>query len=219
MLTAPGYFYRFDAGSRFRWLAFQDEGHGGWGLPKQLPHGADDSVHRCVRSWCERWWRDGAHYLTCCAELTVWLIDLCAAPPKAAAPSERDPWLTQVQAVVEQQIEHGVTAATLHQAMGLSRAQLFRRLAEHGYTVKSLVDATREQVALGYLKDGRVRVSGVARMCGFASSTVFSRWFKERMGLTPTAWRTRNLSGFTPTRLGRIPRAQLGQWSHRRRYP
>ena len=48
MLTAPSRGFRFDAGSRFRWLAFQDEGHGGWGLPKQLPHGADDSVHLCA---------------------------------------------------------------------------------------------------------------------------------------------------------------------------
>jgi len=80
--------------------------------------------------------------------------------------------------------------------IGGSRADLYRVFAAHGETVAGFVRELRLQRARGVLAhdaSSGVRVSDVAYRCGFDDPVHFTRLFRERFGLTPSALRTSEL--------------------------
>ena len=73
--------------------------------------------------------------------------------------------------------------------MGLSRQTLFRRLRAEGVTFERVLDELRYQLALGYLRGGRVSVSETAYLVGFSDPAAFSRACKRWTGKSPQAIR------------------------------
>jgi len=71
-----------------------------------------------------------------------------------------------------------------------SRAHLYRVFAEHGETVADYVRELRLQRAhhlLGSDTESSVRIGDVAYRCGFDDPVHFSRLFRQRFGVTPSA--------------------------------
>ena len=74
-------------------------------------------------------------------------------------------------------------------SLGLSRQTLFRRLRAEGTTFEHLLDELRRELALHYLRGGRVSVNETAYLVGFSDPAAFSRAFKRWTGRSPGAQR------------------------------
>ena len=73
--------------------------------------------------------------------------------------------------------------------MGLSRAKLFRDVKKiTGKTVSNFIKDIRLEKAKHYLDDNPRSVSEVAYTIGFKSHAHFSRSFKEKFGVSPSAY-------------------------------
>lgn len=73
--------------------------------------------------------------------------------------------------------------------LGVSSRTLQRRLRVEGTTFKAVVDATRETLALHYLRQTRLTATEIAFLLGFDEATSFFRAFQRWTGTTPEALR------------------------------
>ncbi len=72
-------------------------------------------------------------------------------------------------------------ARALHQ----SPSTLQRRLRREGTSYQHLLDSTRREMALEYVRDGRYSLADVAFLLGFADQSNFTRAFRRWTGKTP----------------------------------
>jgi AraC-like DNA-binding protein len=75
--------------------------------------------------------------------------------------------------------------------LGLSKASLYRRLADEGCGFEEVLDALRHRMALHYLSGRKVSVNETAYLVGFSDPTAFSRAFKRWTGATPGSLQSR----------------------------
>ena len=61
------------------------------------------------------------------------------------------------------------------------------------------MDDARAGLAERYLASDRYTISDVSHRLGFAASSAFSRWFRRRFGISPTAWREATIGSAIPT--------------------
>ena len=73
--------------------------------------------------------------------------------------------------------------------LGLRPRNLQRYLTAEGNSFSSIRHATRAQLAERYLPNDRYSLTEVSRLLGFGAPSAFSRWFHERFGASPRAWR------------------------------
>jgi len=81
------------------------------------------------------------------------------------------------------------SAQALAQALGMSRRTLQRKLSALGLSYKSVLDATRHDLALRYLDDPERSIIDITFQLGFSEQSAFTRAFKRWSGATPTAYR------------------------------
>jgi AraC-like DNA-binding protein len=81
---------------------------------------------------------------------------------------------------------------TLSGSLGLSRRTLQRRLEDHGFHYSDLLEKTRMDLALRYLRTSRIPVTQVSDILGYTDVSSFSRSFKRFFGNSPRAWRIQN---------------------------
>lgn len=123
-----------------------------------------------------------------------------AGPAPAAAADAPSPRALQhvqrLQALVEQHFREQPPLAALAAPLGITPTQLervCRRVLGHSALGvlhrRLLLEAQRE---LGYTA---MSVKQVAIGLGFADAGYFTRWFQQRTGLTPTAWRAAAMAG------------------------
>jgi AraC-like DNA-binding protein len=76
--------------------------------------------------------------------------------------------------------------------LGMSTRALQRRLATESTTYGALVDDTRRQLALAYLREGRYSITDIGYLLGFAGVASFTRAFRRWTGKAPSEFlRTR----------------------------
>lgn len=98
----------------------------------------------------------------------------------------------RVRAVLAQRLEHGEpTQKDVAQLLNMCVRTLQRRLAGDGTGYKELLDATRRELALNYLRESGGNISKVTYRVGFSSSSSFTRAFRRWTGSSPTSWRAR----------------------------
>jgi AraC-like DNA-binding protein len=71
----------------------------------------------------------------------------------------------------------------------MTQRTLHRQLAAEGQSFSSLVHGTREALAERYLAADRYSQTDVSQLLGFTAPSAFSRWFRQRFGVSPTEWR------------------------------
>ena len=71
-------------------------------------------------------------------------------------------------------------------ALNQSTSTLQRRLRDEGTSYQQLLDATRRDLALEYLRDGRHSLADIAFLLGFTDQSNFTRAFRRWTGKTPT---------------------------------
>ncbi len=74
-------------------------------------------------------------------------------------------------------------------ALNVSVRGLQRKLKDEGTTFKQLVDNTRRDLALQYVKDSTVSINEMAYLLGYSEHANFSRAFKRWTGVAPSAAR------------------------------
>ena len=75
------------------------------------------------------------------------------------------------------------------QALNLSLRSLQRRLSEHRLTFRMLLNDTRRELALVYVRSPRVSLAEVSYLLGFSEPGNFTRAFRRWTGATPTEYR------------------------------
>ena len=104
-------------------------------------------------------------------------------------PQETGPVLPVREAIVEAMHEGAPTLAHVAKTMAVSPRTLERRLKEHGLVFKMLLDDTRRQFALDYLKTRKRSLTEIAYLLGYSEASAFNRAFKRWTGSTPAEYR------------------------------
>jgi AraC-like DNA-binding protein len=81
------------------------------------------------------------------------------------------------------------TMPQVARALGVTKRTLHRHLDEQQQSFAAIVADTRAGLAERYLATERYTVSEVGELLGFGAPSAFSRWFRRRFGVSPTAWR------------------------------
>ncbi|MDH4583107.1 AraC family transcriptional regulator [Pseudomonas sp. BN415] len=71
----------------------------------------------------------------------------------------------------------------------LTPAGLQRRLREEGLSFSQLVEQTRRELALHYLRQRQRPISELAPLLGYSETSAFSRAFRRWFGVSPRQWR------------------------------
>ena len=126
--------------------------------------------------------------------------------PRAAAPAERragngsagadgsgDPELAFVHAatqIIGEQLAALPSVGRLAEQLGLSERALSTLFRKHlGLTVSGFISEERIRVGCQRLGSTQMSVQDIALEVGFTNTANFSTAFRERLGLTPQAWR------------------------------
>jgi AraC-like DNA-binding protein len=83
------------------------------------------------------------------------------------------------------------TLAHVCARLAMSRSTLLRRLAAEGETFQVLLDETRRDVALRYLKKSDLNNQQISHLVGYKDPNAFQRAFRKWTGKTPLELRTK----------------------------
>lgn len=81
------------------------------------------------------------------------------------------------------------TVERIAQHLNIDRRTVHRQLAKSGATFTHIVDDVQAELAIKLLETSQRPLTEIAELLGFAALSGFSRWFRARFGVTPTAWR------------------------------
>ena len=99
-------------------------------------------------------------------------------------------WERKVRDAIEEQLPEGEPSAErIAQALHLSLRSLQRHLADEGCRFDTLLNESRENLALLHLRDPQCSLSEISYLLGFADTSSFSRAFKRWTGMTPGQFR------------------------------
>ena len=85
------------------------------------------------------------------------------------------------------------TVELLSDEVGLSRAQLHRKMKElTGLTTSEFIRNIRLEQAITLLKEGKINITQVAYAVGYNNQTHFSTVFKRQYGMTPSEYLAKN---------------------------
>jgi AraC-like DNA-binding protein len=103
---------------------------------------------------------------------------------------EDDVFLGQLRKVLASQFAHVIpdmdTAAT---AMNISARTLQRRLTERDTNFKRVLDDTRRDLAISYVRDPQLSLVDIAFLLGFSEQSALNRAFRRWTQKTPTDYR------------------------------
>jgi AraC-like DNA-binding protein len=74
-------------------------------------------------------------------------------------------------------------------SLGVTQRTLHRQLAGEQESFSSIVNATRAAWAERHLTNDRYTLTEISELLGFTAPSAFSRWFRQKFGVSPTEWR------------------------------
>lgn len=99
------------------------------------------------------------------------------------------------QAMLESLPSGAPTKQQIARRLGMSPRSLQRMLAAEGASFKGLLAEARLSVAQSYLDEGRLAITEIAFVLGFADTSAFSRAFKRWTGTPPSDYARRARPG------------------------
>lgn len=108
--------------------------------------------------------------------------------------------LAQVKLKLIERLSTGeIQQQEIAKSLGLSIRSLQRKLGEESTTFSELLDNTRQELALSYIKNSKYSITEIAYILGFTDISSFSRAFRRWTNLSPVKYREQNLSSTLPT--------------------
>lgn len=99
---------------------------------------------------------------------------------------------TRVQQALLEALPGGAPSkSAVARTLGMSARNLQRHLAAEGTSFSELLADARISLARTYVEAGRLSVTEIAFVLGFADTSTFSRAFKRWTGMSPRAWASR----------------------------
>lgn len=95
------------------------------------------------------------------------------------------------EALLESLPSGAPTKAAIARRLAMSPRSLQRLLADEGTSFKDLLAEARLALAKSYLEEGRLPVTEIAFVLGFADTSAFSRAFRRWTGVAPSDWARR----------------------------
>lgn len=92
------------------------------------------------------------------------------------------------QALLESLPSGAPTKSAIARRLAMSPRSLQRLLADEGTSFKELLAEARLALAKSYLEEGRLPVTEIAFVLGFADTSAFSRAFRRWTGVAPSDW-------------------------------
>jgi len=128
-----------------------------------------------------------------------WLIDFSNALTRknrflAQAGECDERVLRAVQCLHEAPLDAGFPSALLQKETGLGRAHLDRLYwKEFGLTTRVYWDRLREDLAMRNLEASSLPIKEIGYRLGFKQASHFTKWFRQRHGLSPKTYREKSL--------------------------
>lgn len=98
--------------------------------------------------------------------------------------------VSQVQKTMVDGLIHGeVTLESAAGTLGLAPRTLQSKLTSLGTTFDTLLQETRKNLAIGYLRESDLTMTDIAHMLGFSELSAFSRATQRWFGMPPSAYR------------------------------
>jgi len=95
------------------------------------------------------------------------------------------------QALLEALPDGAPSKPVIARKLGMSARNLQRHLANEGTSFAGLLNEARATLGRSYVDEGRLSVTEIAFILGFADTSTFSRAFKRWTGLSPRAYAAR----------------------------
>jgi AraC-like DNA-binding protein len=109
--------------------------------------------------------------------------DLAEMPPEEGV-------LASVRRAITESMRHGdPKLGEVARRIAMGPRTLQRQLREHGLDFKNLVDETRRELSLRYLRDRRNTLTDVSYLVGYSEVSAFNRAFRRWTGATPSGYR------------------------------
>lgn len=109
-----------------------------------------------------------------------------------------DAFVVQVRRAIVRELHGGDTSLhAIARKMSTSNRSLQRKLAESGYTFKSLLDEMRYDAARHYLTNATLSIDEISFLLGYSDNSAFVKAFKRWGQLTPGEYRARHRGGAT----------------------
>lgn len=103
---------------------------------------------------------------------------------------DKDDIVMQVKSKLIDNLASGqVTEKHMAELLNLSLRSLQRKLKEHNVNYKSLLNETRKDLAMKFIRDNQMSISEIAYLLGFSEQSNFSRAFKRWTGYSPNTYR------------------------------
>lgn len=102
----------------------------------------------------------------------------------------RDDIAIQVQSTLIEQLPSGLPSQKdTASALNMSTRNLQRRLHEKGSSFKQLLNKTREELAVNYLKESNKPIIEIGFLLGYVDASNFARAFRRWQGVSPQQFR------------------------------
>ncbi len=98
--------------------------------------------------------------------------------------------VAQVRAAIVQNLEQDrVRLPLIAQELRITPRTLQRKLSDAGLSFQQLLDQTRHELALDYLKQKKLGIAEIAFLLGYQEQSSFNHAFKDWTGMNPGAYR------------------------------
>lgn len=104
-------------------------------------------------------------------------------------PSEDD-FINQFREILREEMRRGsVNLTQISRKLAMSRRAVQRKLNSYGTSYRDVLEQTRREVSIGFLKQKAADIEEIAMLLGFADTCSFYRSFKKWTGKTPQKYR------------------------------
>ena len=126
------------------------------------------------------------------AERLVYLGNKVFEIRKQHQKNREDLLIQRIHEYILSHLEGDLSLLTISEKMYLNPSYLSRRYKEiTGENLSDVITRYRIEKAKELLKDGNMRIHGIAEQVGYLSATHFIRVFRKATGMTPQEWRSR----------------------------
>jgi AraC family transcriptional regulator len=109
---------------------------------------------------------------------------------ESATPTQKPRWVAKLNEILRCRYAERITLDELSKELNIHPVHLSRSFSRYFHcTMGDFIRNLRMEESLRLMSSGDLSLTGIAASCGFADQSHFTRWFKERIGSSPSNYR------------------------------